>query len=189
MIGVLITNDILNLMDNPKKKDWRKMAIIVLMLGLVGTSYGWYQSSKLYNHLSLPSFHYFEYGDYYVSVEGTLTSSTDELANKFHTLDITCNKTEKICRQAQADTVFNILSVYTQTFNITDWNDQYITFSSEEDTLACVKYDYRIDRLLKTLNGVRTTINTAGTCEGMSTVPMKLELADGLKISLKLQGR
>ncbi|OHA17347.1 MAG: hypothetical protein A3C79_03460 [Candidatus Taylorbacteria bacterium RIFCSPHIGHO2_02_FULL_45_28] len=176
-------------MKNWINKKWKGVFIIILIFLVVILSYLLNSESKIYNQLNLPSYHYFEFGNYYVSVEGTWESEDNDntLANKFQTVEFTCHKETMYCQQIIADTVFNILSIYTEDSTITSWDDNFI-ISETSPSLGCVVYKYRIDRLKKELVGVRTTIKHDGLCEGMSSGDLKIKLIDGLKAVMKMRG-
>ncbi len=134
----------------------------------------------------LSSYNYFELGDNYVSIDGTWASqSEEELGNSFQTVKFTCDKEEGTCQQVVADTVFGILSLFTEVSRVTSWDKNFIT---AETSGVCVIYKYRIDRLQKELVGIRQTINHEGVCAVVSQDDLKIKLVDGVKKVLKLRG-
>lgn len=177
-------------MKNFTKKHGIKLVFGLMLLIIIGLSWALYESSKLYNHLVLPRYQYFEISDSYVSVEGTWVSNSPEgLANELQTVKITCDKARGTCQETVADTVFDLLSIYTSESVITSWDDNFILFETVPGNTSCVKYSYRIDRFKKELSAIRTsTNNSSELCRDVSP-ELKLRLVDGLEVILELRGQ
>jgi hypothetical protein len=169
--------------------------IVVLILIIIGLSFVISKQSKLYNHIILPPYSYIDYKEYgwdTITLNGTWISDDpeQELVNSLSTIDFSCDKIEGICKEIQADTYNDYLSIYTNTSNITDWNDNFILADTSEDPSACVAYYYRIDRFTKTLSARRVRNQNADSefCNGIEAKDWPMHLGDGLDVIFKLRG-
>lgn len=148
------------------------------------------------NQISLPLFSYTdlsEYGYEYVTVNGTLVSDIpgNDVANPLNTNKFTCDKSIGQCEMIQAE-IFNdsILNLYEETFLISSWDSNYITFESLPTNQSCVVWKYRIDRFKQELVGVRekSMSNTESDCMGIGIDKFAVKIVDGWDVVSKLRG-
>lgn len=157
------------------------LGILLLVIGVLG--FILYHNSKIANQLYLPSYTYQDYGTS-LFAGGTWDSDT-ELANQLQTSKIQCFQERGTCTESRADTVFGILSVDTETYDIDKWTDSEISLRPY-DAATCVKYVMHIDRVSKAITKTRSTAKTDGLCEGISQDSIYLHLEDGFKVWQKI---
>lgn len=174
----------------------RNALVAILLIICVALGFTVHKQSKLYNRILLPLYTYTDYKDYgwdSVVIEGTWVSDDpdQELGNQLSTVKFTCDKTEGVCREIQADASSGFLSIYTNESKITDWNDSYILADTTDSPLGCVNYFYRIDRFEKKLSARRVK-NTAKVndnfCDVIESKDWPLHLEDGFKVISNLRG-
>jgi hypothetical protein len=163
--------------------------LVVICFG--ASLYGCYLNSKLENHILLPPYNYYE-TDNMVYVSGTMTSILKEnVAYPIITVDFKCEKNAGECNIIQAALNPNgYMHIYTESYNITLWDESYIVFGTTEFRQICTKWVYRIDRIRKKLIGVREKSSkyTEEACHGIGREKMEIEVIDGHDV-LKKMGR
>ncbi len=177
------------------KKHFFKVSTVLLLLISVVAIYVAAKSIKTENHIFLPYFSYSdldEYGYQYVTIKGTLISTSEEsIASPLNSNEFTCDNSTRECRLVQAELFAgNLLTVYTESFMIESWDDNFIIFKTDPSGSQCVTWTYRIDRVKKELIGVRAPVDNYNyeVCMGIGLEDFQIKLVDGWDVIEKLRG-
>ncbi|WP_199763041.1 hypothetical protein [Bradyrhizobium guangdongense] len=125
----------------------------------------------------------------YVRANGTWVFEDDtKQAFPRQTTEIQCYRDQKECVSAQAEIALDMLSVSTDRFPITSWDQQSIVYTSRDP--LCVSYTYTISRSTQRVTGQRQpkpTTATDSVCEPFEKRTFNLSLRDGFAVWRKLQ--
>ncbi len=126
----------------------------------------------------------------YVSGKGTWILANEKMGWPEQTTQLECRRDQRICTEATAILSrtggSKSLSVQTSVYEIERWDDHEIVTKPKESGFGCVRYTLRINRVQKSVTGIRITISTKGPCESMVAKEMYMTLSDGLKVYLDL---
>jgi hypothetical protein len=100
--------------------------------------------------------------------------------------EIKCDRDEKVCQSAQAMIAFDILTVQTELFRITTWDDQSIVYVTPFP--ECLNYTYTISRSTNRVTGQRKPKSPLPTeCEIVDKRTLNLSLRDGFLVWQQLK--
>jgi hypothetical protein len=169
-----------------KHKNFFKFTSCLLLVVSAVSIYLVAKSSKLENHVYLPSFYYgdlAQYGYEYITVQGTLISTgKDGIGSPLNSNEFVCDNSIKECNLVQADLSNDgFLSLYTESFPIESWDKNFIVFKTNPDNVKCVLWTYRIDRIKKELIGVREQAANYNheECFGIGINKFEVKLVNG----------
>ncbi len=168
---------------NERKKSLAQKYMMILLILITGISlYNVSQNSELKNQILLPSSSFIDLNSY-ITISGTLIATTpNPIANPLNINEFTCEEYKAECQLVQAEIwESGFLSLYTETFPVETWNDQFIIFSTAPDSSQCVKWTYRIDRLKEELIGVREKAADYNSefCDGVGLEAFEVKIVDG----------
>jgi len=113
---------------------------------------------------------------------------TGGVASPEQTSEIKCWRERGICVQAQAEISHlnsnPFLGVSFETIQIERWDNVEIVTKPMD--FFCMRYVYRVNRIQKSVSGIRTTISKDKQCENYDQSDKYLTLADGGKVWQKL---
>lgn len=144
-----------------------------------------------YEPIDLPPlfFHQEDWDSGFVSAQGTWTIANEKQAWPEQTSKIECVKDSRTCREAAASISRGLgggesprLSVNTETYEIERWDQHEIVTKPLDTLFGCVRYVLRLNRLQKSVTGIRSTISNKGLCKGSEAGEKHLVLMDGFKI-------
>ena len=147
-------------------------AVLWLLLGFAGSLVILIVTTRItdvrdYPRLQSGGLVFIDYWDRgYGQARGTWAFEGDtKQAFPHQTTEIKCYRDEKQCRAAQAEIAFDMLTVQTEVFPITSWDNQSIVYVSNDP--LCVTYTYTISRSTSRVTGLRQTKPSppAGSCE------------------------
>lgn len=169
--------------------------LLIVVTGFFSWLFFSQENSNVENQLFLPSYFFSdlkEYGYDYITVKGTLVSTSQEdIASKLNTVEFVCDGSTGQCDLKQAE-IFsgNMLNLYSETFLITGWDDDYVTFETLPSNQKCVVWKYRIDRFNQKLEARRETSPNYDydTCLGIGLHNFNLEVIDGFEVISDLRG-
>ena len=123
------------------------------------------------------------FGDY-ATVTGTwIFADGSKMANAIQTSEISCDKNQRVCREAVADVLLNTLNVSTSEMRVTKWTKTEIV--AEDDTARCVSYTLSINIPSKKATKFRR--NKGGDdCRDYAQTPQVLELVKGSDVALEI---
>ena len=143
-----------------------------------------------YHPISLPSLDvFFDLWDKgYVSASGTWVLQNDKMGEPEQTSKINCNRNLNTCTEAvaiiQGQGSDRSLSIDINTYEIEHWDDHEII--SKPLDFGCTRYVLRINRLQKSVTGIRSTISNEDMCKGVDTSEKYMVLTDGFKVYWEL---
>lgn len=171
------------------------IALLWLFLGAVGSlaiaiAAAAVLDSRTYPRIQSGGTAYVDYWDRgYVRANGTWVFEDDtKQAFPRQTTQIQCYRDQKECMSAQAEIALDMLSVNTERFPITSWDQQSIVYTSRDP--LCVSYIYTISRSTQRVTGQRypkPTMATDSVCEPFEKRTFNLSLRDGFVVWQKLQ--
>lgn len=143
-----------------------------------------------YSPVSLPNLFVYlsDWDEGYVSANGTwaLVNETQAIPEQAVTLE--CFRESRVCAEATALIMRTLdtpgVSVDIDWYDIERWDDKEIVTKPKE--FGCTRYIRRINRIQKSVTGVRSTISTEGSCKGMEAKDLFMTLADGVKVYSQL---
>jgi hypothetical protein len=141
-----------------------------------------------YHPISLPGFHVFTdlWDKGYVSASGTWVLSNDRMGEPEQTSKINCSRNLNTCTEAiaivQGKGSDRRLFIDTDTYEIERWDDHEIVTKPLQTAFGCVRYLRRINRLQKSVTGIRSTISDKDVCKGVDPKEMHMVLTDGFKV-------
>ncbi len=91
--------------------------------------------------------------DQYVFAKGTWVMDNDRQASPLQTSEITCRRALMECTGIQADLLFGMLNLHGETYQVTRWDADALSFRISN---TCVDYVYTIDRASQRVIGLRT---------------------------------
>lgn len=143
-----------------------------------------------YSPVSLPSlFVYLSSWDQgYVSADGTWVLVNETQAIPEQAVKLECFRDSGMCAEATALIMRTMdtpsVSVDIDWYEIERWDDKEIVTKPKE--FGCTRHIRRINRIQKSVTGVRSTISVDGSCEGMEGKDLFMTLADGVKVYIQL---
>jgi len=142
----------------------------------------------VYHPVILPRLHVFTdlWDEGYVSASGTWVLSNDKMGKPEQTSKINCDRHSNICTEAVAIVSGKgserILFVDIDTYEIERWDDYEIVTKPLQSTIGCVRYVRRINRLQKSVTGIRSTIQNEDMCKGVDSKEIYMVLTDGFNV-------
>ncbi len=145
-----------------------------------------------YHPIDLPSLFIFTdlWDKGYVSASGTWVLLSDKMGEPEQTSKINCSRNLNTCTEAVAivggEGSDRRLFIDIDTYEIERWDDREIVTKPLKTASGCVHYLRRINRLPKSVTGIRSTISDKDMCEGVDPKEMYMVLTNGTKIYLEL---
>jgi hypothetical protein len=125
----------------------------------------------------------------FVSADGTWTAVSGDMASPEQTSNITCERTQAICREARATVsgrgAGRLLSVDLYTFEIELWSDQEIVTKPLQFGCAATVHQWRRDA--SSVTASRRTTSEEGSCNAVERVEHDLVLDDGNAVFERLR--
>lgn len=139
-----------------------------------------------YHPVYLPSFYIYtaSWDRGYVSASGTWILSNEKIGWPEQSSNISCDRGMNRCTEATAivsgEGSDRYLALDVDTYEIERWDDHEIVTKPRQ--LACVRYVRRINRLQKSVTGIRSTISNEDMCKGVESKEFHMTLTDGSKV-------
>lgn len=167
---------------------------IWLLIGLLGSAFIAFITMWIVERQSLPRIasggsvftSFWDRG--YVSAKGTWIIEDSKQAFPRQTTEIKCYRDEKECQSAQAEITFgDTLSVQTERFSVTTWDNNTIVYTSTEP--SCVSYIYTISRASERVTGQRKPKQAADDLckQVLEQRVLNLTMRDGFQVWQQLQ--
>jgi hypothetical protein len=125
----------------------------------------------------------------YVTAVGTWVFEDDtKQAFPRQTTEIKCYREAKECQSAQAEIAMEMLTVQTERFPITSWDNESIVYVSNGP--LCVAYTYTISRSTKRVSGKRepkASLSADPSCASFEKRTFYLSLRDGFSVWQQLE--
>jgi peptidoglycan hydrolase-like protein with peptidoglycan-binding domain len=147
------------------------------------------RSALDYEPVSLPLLYvYTEFWDEgYFAANGTWRLAGEAMGAPEQATTIECRRSEGVCLEATAVVTRwsgAALGVDLETYKIERWDKHEIV--TEPEDRQCTRYVRRINRLTKSVSGIRTTISRSGACAGVDAGEESMTLSDGMEVSNEL---
>jgi len=124
----------------------------------------------------------------YVSAKGTWTLTGEKMGLPEQTTHIQCFRDRRVCIEATAliegSSETRLLTVDSDEYEIERWDDYEIVTSPKQ--FGCVRYIRRLNRLQKSVTGLRSTTSTDELCKGVETRELHMTLSDGFNVYWEL---
>lgn len=137
---------------------------------------------------SLPGYYFSDYlWDSFFSGKGTwiFENEKEDMAFPLQTTRIECYRNQGICFEATASLFNNFLSVDLEEYEIERWDNFEIVTGPYD--YQCTRYVLRINRQLKSVKKIRTTLRTKKACKGVDAQDKYITLVDGFKVGNKVR--
>lgn len=141
-----------------------------------------------YHPISLPFINVFIdlWDDGYVTASGTWVLSNEKMGEPEQTSKINCYRSMNRCIEAVAivggEGSERRLFVDIDIYEIERWDAHEIVTKPLQTAFGCVRYLRRINRLQKSVTGIRSTISDKDMCKGVEPKEMYMVLTDGFKV-------
>lgn len=129
--------------------------------------------------------------DGYVTAQGTWTIVGEEMGMPEQTSQLTFDRGSGVCVEYTAtisgEGSSRSLSTSIDTYEIERWDEHEIVTKPLQ--FGCVRYVRRVNRIQKSVTGIRSTISTDENCRGLDNEEKYLELVDGSEVWRKLSAK
>ena len=123
------------------------------------------------------------FGNRWVHANGQLMTDRSDARNGVRGLDIECFRETMACRLATAT---EWLEVSSETYRVISWDDTELRAQLD---FPCARYIITINRIQESLEEVRTTLSTAGSCVFMERETLRSTLEDGHELNAKRRSK
>lgn len=143
-----------------------------------------------YHPASLPSFFAYvtDWNDGYFMAKGTWVLTGERMAWPEQAVEFKCYRETATCLETTA-TIMRTggtpsLSVESEWYDIERWDGSEIVTKPKD--YGCTRYVKRVNRVQKSVTGVRSTISDTTTCKALDAQDKFMVLSDGIKVYIDL---
>jgi len=126
----------------------------------------------------------------YLIAKGTWVLSNDQMLWPEQTTQIECNRDKNSCTEVTASiSRFGgspSLVLELNSYEIERWDNYEIVTKPVETALGCVRYIRRINRLQKSVTGIRSTISKESFCSEVESKELYMTLNNGIDVYIDL---
>jgi len=124
----------------------------------------------------------------YVSAKGTWVLTGEKMGLPEQTSHIQCFRDRRVCIEAialiEGRGENRLLTLTSDEYEIERWDDYEIVTKPKQ--FGCVRYIRRVNRVQKSVTGLRSTTSTDELCKGLETKELHTTLSDGFKVYWEL---